>query len=419
MSKKGIWKYARVCLMAAVCVLFLCMGMKAEAAEPAKVTGVEQTKGGSNNVTVKWSAVTGDNIQYKVELSTDKRFSSGNTRTENPYGTPERYISGLSTGTKYYVRVRAYDKDAPASPGEWSDTLEVVTAPAKNDNAKLTQTGSKATSITLKWTKNPEANAYRIEYYKSGNSSVKKTLDLGNVSSCTIKKLAKNSEYSFYVYPVLKSASGHRAVGYQDTYIYGCPTLPGKVSGFAAEFFSPTSLYLDLTWNKRASADGYQYEIWTMAKKSKKLVSGKTNSNTGSAFFSNNKFKNAQFVKIRLRPYVKLNNGSTKYGAWTGWKYTSKQPSVSIQNVKGGQKLSWKKVTNADSYTVWVSTNKNTGYKKVATTKKTSLTVKKCGKSALKDRKWYYYTIVANKKIGKKTYQGSKTHYFSLIYYKK
>ena len=120
-----------------------------------------------------------------------------------------------------------------------------------------------------------------------------------------------------------------------------------------------------------------------------------------------------------MRAYVELSGGTTKYGAWSNWSYTSRQPELEIKNVGGGQKLTWNKVDGAKNYTVWVSTREKTGFKKVKTTTKRALTVKKCGKSALKSGRTYYYTIVANKKIGKKTYQGSKTHSFSMTYYKR
>lgn len=419
MEKNRMWKYARICFMAAVCALFLGAGMKAEAA-PAKVENLEQVgNNGDNGIELRWNAVPGEKIRYRIEYSLDKKFPADGTNVSQSHTNPEQTYYGLSVGSKYYVRVCAYEFSSPDDWGPWSDTVEMVTRPAANNNCNLMHTESKETSITLKWNRNPQANGYRIEYYKVGNSNAKKTLELGNAASCTINKLAVDTKYTFDIYPVLKSESGFKAVArYYDGHIYSCPTLPGKAGGLQAEFSSPTSNYLDLSWNSRNVAKGYQYEIWTMAKKPKKLVSGKTEYNVRREFFSNTKFKKAQFVKIRIRPYVVLNSGSTKYSAWSSWCYTSKQPELAILNVKGGQKLSWKKVANADSYSVWISANREAGYKKVKTTTKTSLTVKKCGKSKLKNGKCYYYRIVANKKIGKKTRSGSRSYIASKYYYK-
>lgn len=409
-------KYVKAGLLLAVCMLFLGMGIKAEAAAPAKVTGLKQEGTANGSVKVKWDAAIGDKIGYKVQLCADNGFVSGVKEETVDYSTEDR-ISGLSSGKKYYVRVCAYDRNDKAQ-GEWSVPIEVVTEPGKNSNAKFCQIGSTATSITLKWNRNPEANAYRIEYFKTNQYNNKLYIDLGNVTYCTFKNLSKDTEYSFNLYPMNVSPT-YKAVSLsRDDSASGCPTLPGKVNGLKGWFWSPDSDYFEMSWNKRDCADGYQYEVWSMSgKKGKKLVSGKKTYNSTGDYFKNNKLKRSQFLKLRVRPYVALSGGSTKYGTWSNWVYTSRQPYLEIRNVKGGQKLTWKKVSGAKSYTIAVSTREKTGYKKVKTVSGNSLTVKKCGKSALKSGKTYYYTIVANKKIGKKTYQGCKTHCFYKTYY--
>lgn len=418
---KEMWKMVRACLLLAACMLVLGAGMKAEAA-PAQVTGVQQTDSGTSSVTVKWTAVVGNDIRYKSQICADNRFISGVQDEESYFSMTEEMFRGLSSGKRYYVRVAAYtDVNGVAQQGPWSAPLEVVTEPGNNKNAKFCQSNAGESSITLKWNKNPEANAYRIEWHKSGDYTNKQYVDVGNVASYKFDKLSKDTEYNFMLYSVNKSATtAYKAVAnIWDDSESSCPTLPRKVGGVKGWYWSPTSDYFELSWNKRPCADGYQYEVWSVSGKGKKLHSGSEKYNTSSSYFKNNKLKKAQFLKVRVRPYVSLSDGSTKYGAWSGWAYTSRQPELEIKNVRGGQKLTWKKVSGAKNYTIWVSTREKTGYKKVATTSKKSLTVRKCGKSALKNRRTYYYTIVANKKIGKKTYQGSKTHYFSMTYYKR
>ncbi|MBR3126048.1 MAG: fibronectin type III domain-containing protein [Mogibacterium sp.] len=56
-------------------------------------------------------------------------------------------------------------------------------------------------------------------------------------------------------------------------------------------------------------------------------------------------------------------------------------------------KVTWKKAKSAKKYQVYVSTKKNKGFKKVATTGKTSYTVKKLNKKALKVGKKYYVKV--------------------------
>ncbi|MCR4604836.1 MAG: hypothetical protein K5639_02445 [Eubacterium sp.] len=64
-------------------------------------------------------------------------------------------------------------------------------------------------------------------------------------------------------------------------------------------------------------------------------------------------------------------------------------------------KLSWKKQSGATSYNVLRSKKKKSGYKTVATIKKTSYTDKNAAK-----RKQYYYKVQAQLKIKKKTFSG-------------
>jgi thiosulfate/3-mercaptopyruvate sulfurtransferase len=60
-------------------------------------------------------------------------------------------------------------------------------------------------------------------------------------------------------------------------------------------------------------------------------------------------------------------------------------------------KLTWKKVKNAKSYQIYASVKKTTGFKKVAAAKasKSSYTVKKLSKKALKANKTYYFKVRA------------------------
>ena len=69
--------------------------------------------------------------------------------------------------------------------------------------------------------------------------------------------------------------------------------------------------------------------------------------------------------------------------------------SVKVKAGKKNATVSWKKDKSADSYTVYYSTKKNSGFKKLTVTKN-SANVKK-----LSSGKTYYFKVVANKKAGK------------------
>lgn len=408
------WRHIKPYLLAAACLLILGIGAKAEAAVP--VQGLAQTESGADYVKVKWDALIADGVYYKAELAGDMGFSSAKTEETSVCSAA---FNNLSPGKTYYVRVTAYKNGNGNNVfGISIKPLAAVTVPEVSTTQNLRQTAATADSVTVKWNKNPGANAYRLEYCRSGGSGGRSIVRLEDVRTYTAGNLGGDEEYEFYLYPERKSASGYRAAAAEGHSILGCPVLPGKVEGLTASFSSPSVKTLDLSWDRRSNADGYQYEVYTLAgKEVKKLLDSKKCENDSGEDVSSNKLVKPQFLKVRVRAYIVLASG-TKYGAWSGWAYTAKQPEIKIANVRNGQRISWKKVGGADSYTLFVSSKRENGYKKVKTVSKNFATVKKYGRSALKSGRTYYYIAVANKKIGGKTYKGCKTHCYSRVYYK-
>ena len=131
--------------------------------------------------------------------------------------------------------------------------------------------------------------------------------------------------------------------------------------------------------------------------------------------------KNSKGAKLKEgRDYtVKYQSGRKKTGRYTvtitfKGNYSGKKTltfkivpmapnGVKATAGKRQAKLSWNKVAGADSYTVFYSTKKNGGFKKLTVTK-TSATLKK-----LSSGKTYYFAVVANDKIGKNTYSSAKS----------
>ena len=423
MKKK--WKFLELCTAVIAGILFLGVGMKSEAATIGTVDGLKQISAGPNKVEISWNAVIGNHVHYKAELCENKNFTGGimdNLGAESK-GTdvPKETFSGLTAGKKYYVRVTAFaDIGIPDNPYTWgrpSGVLEVVTAPESAKVQNFKQTRATETSITVSWKRPAGANAYQLIYGKKGaDINSRKTVLLGKVTSYTVKKLARNTEYDFWLRPATKSVSNFWALGSYSTNLQGCPVLPPKIKGVAASFWSPTSEHLDLEWKQSDSADGYQYQIYAEDGK-KPLLSGRKEGNGNSTYLLTSKLKSLRFLKLRVRGCIDIPAG-LKYGSWSDWVYFSRQPDVETRNTKKGVKLTWDKVSGAGNYTVYISTRRNAGYKKVLNTSKTTATVKKCGKSSLKSGRQYYFMVVANKKVGKKTFQSTRNYCFWITYRK-
>jgi len=84
----------------------------------AKPTGLKATAQSKTEIQLSWDPVLGAD-GYNIEQSTNTNFSSPTKYTT----TSDKYkVSELSAGTRYYFRVRAYDKDDESRLSEYSST---------------------------------------------------------------------------------------------------------------------------------------------------------------------------------------------------------------------------------------------------------------------------------------------------------
>lgn len=410
---KNFVKFSKVSMLALLCALFLGVGIKAEAA-PGSVQKVEQTGHSTSAVRVEWPNVSvGSPAGYKVEWSESQTFTSPTTKltTDNPY-----IIEGLTPGKHYYVRVSAYD--SAQTFGTASPACEVVTAPlGKVENLKQKSLASK--KISFSWNKVSGADAYMVAYKKDGSSADAKSKTVTSTSSSI--SASTDSAYAVGVLPMTVSkTTKYTAYVTENSATMYMYTTPRKVTGLklydTGSTSSPTAAIAAFSGKLSNAADGYEYEIYgsnnkRLTKKSVKYSDIIAKTSSGKLVFDirNNKIKNNQFMKIRIRPYI-LMNGKKKAGSWSDYLWFAKYPTklkaqfVTPNTSADGINISWAKITGAKNYTLYVSRGSRTsGYKKVGTTSATSYTFKSVGGTELTNGTYYYY-VVANKKVGKKTY---------------
>jgi hypothetical protein len=92
----------------------------------------------------------------------------------------------------------------------------------------------------------------------------------------------------------------------------------------------------------------------------------------------------------------------TVYGAWSDWTYISAPKEVTLTRSKSAIHASWGKVTGADRYVVYISPEKNYGYKKCFVTTKTSCNISSYGNKSLKTGKKYYVYVIPQVKVSGK-----------------
>lgn len=405
--------------LAVVFVMSLAVGSKSEAAgAPAKVTGLRQIYASTSAIELEWNALLENNVDYEVDISTNK--VNWVNKEDSTYGNNSEYISNLSAGTTYYVRVRAYIQEgynAPKVYGTYSSVLEVVTTPNENVSA-IKHTKSTGKTISLSWNKVRGANCYRVEYRNADSSSnAAKKVKYVTGTSTTLTKLSTNKEYDIWVYPARQTSNGAvKAIGsYKPK--WNVPVVPGKTVGVGCEYYWNNIGEIKMECSPKKTADGYQWELYTGYKsKNTKLKTVYTSSNY--AYIKHSYLKKYNFYKVRVRAYCKTDSGKKYYGSWSSWDFISQQPDMKLKNSSKGIKASWDKIKGADRYVVYVSTKQKSGYKKFCTTKGTSKTITKYGKSKLKSGKSYYVYVVAQNKSGKTYYSGEADYCWRIKYRK-
>ncbi len=179
-------------------------------------------------------------------------------------------------------------------------------------------------------------------------------------------------------------------------------TLPGKVTGVNQVKWWYYIHKVDFGWNPQTAC---QFE-WVAYQGKKQVAQGNAvTSNSGSFGTKNNKL-----YTVKVRSYLTL-NGQTYYGDWSDPAYLFTQPMILDRkgvSIDGSGKLhvKWEKIDGVDGYEIYVSTKKDSGYKKVgkASKKKNSATIKKFKKKKFAKKKTYYVYVAAKKKANGKKY---------------
>lgn len=356
------------------------------AATPA--TNITQTGGTSSSISVEWAGGL-DDSEHSVCLSEDQKSWHEMDQTTSNRCT---IYNGISAGKTYYLKVITTAKDGTTAE---SMPIDVVSAPSeKAENLKWTD--STTSSVTLKWDAVEGANCYGLEYGDNNNI----TEDL----TYTINGLSNTFSGWIDVSAGRKSSNGYVAWGSGTVYCKA-KTIPGKVTGIKKDHWNAysnktSSLWLD--YNKVTNADGYQFKIYN----TKNKLLGTYES--GSTWISISDLSGRSCATVIARSYIKIGD-KKKYGAWTAKKWIVPNVYGKYTTTSGRIKINWEKVTGATGYDIYVKTDRNGVYKKVASVKgsKSSYVLKKFKGKKINRSKTYYVAVEAKKKVGKKTYKSS------------
>lgn len=424
-SSKSVWsRFVMTFAAAFLLMLVTTVPVKADSSNMPLVKDIKQTDASTNSVGIIWSC-PGSDIRFKIETS--EQLSTGYTDyNKRPQSSASVTLTKLGAGKVYYVRITPirYTMEGIGKyttvTGTTSQPFRVVTAP-DSAPASLTHVKSSTDTIKVKWSAVPGADTYEVEYYIDSSKARKCVTTKTGV---TLKKLAKNETYTIYVTARRRYADGTTtAWSDNDLYKWGIPVKPSKVSGVDVTHYWQNLSEICVENSRIGCADGYQYQLYTAYKDKDSKIKTVTTS-SAYTYIKTSALKKHNFYKVKVRAYALNSKNEKMYGSWSSWKYVSPQPDVTkIKNNKSkkGIQISWDKIKGANRYVVYVSTKKDSGYKKFQTTTKTGTVIKKCGKNKLKSGKNYYFYVEPQKKVGNKYVSGlaGNANYCWSLKYKK
>ena len=153
---------------------------------------------------------------------------------------------------------------------------------------------------------------------------------------------------------------------------------------------------IKLTWNKVAGADGYRVYMYNAS--TKKYTNLKTLTTTSYMLTGLKAGTNYQF---KIIAYKKV-EGIVIWGNYTPMITTSTRtvaPKITAvaSTAKGRAAVAWTNVAGETGYELWASTKKDTGYKKIVTTKANAT---KGVRTGLVSGRTYYFKVRAYKTVG-------------------
>lgn len=354
--------------------------------------GLKQTDAGSSSVTLSWNAYLGGsgNVHYHVMFSND----GANWTDMGRSSTPSDYIYNLGEGATYYAKIVVYGGYHSTSELAVNESESIQVCTSLPETKDLKQTSAAINSISMSWAPVAGAEGYEVYAYMGGNWTKVAT---SNTTSATVNGIGASNEF-MYAVNAFRSVTGGVVYGRRSDSVR-MKTIPAKVSYVSMTNYWQYLKSASYGWNSVNNADGYQFQL--LNHKGKSLLTRETS----SSYISVDPFKAGIFTKARVRAYIVVNN-KKYYGAWSGYSYNAANKKITLKRSANRKKitLKWKKISGCAGYTVYISTKSNSGFKKVKTlsSKKTSISITKCGKKKLKKNKTYYIRVKYLTKVGKK-----------------
>ena len=255
-----------------------------------RVSKVSTSSVSQDRFTVSWDAV--DNA---TSYTLDYR-ESGDSYGDNSISVSgtSRIITGLDSGTTYYVRVKA--SASGYTDGAYSFDASVTTSvPRLNTPNAPTLSASGSTGIRVSWSSVNNATSYTVYWYgdASGSATTSST-------SYTISGLTAGDTYYVYLVARSSSSSYSNSLSSSDSSITLAGLSLSTPSGLSASVGNDESS-ISFSWNSVSNADGYTVQ-WRSSTQNYNSSSREIDVSSISATLSSSSYisrGNTYFIRVR------------------------------------------------------------------------------------------------------------------------
>ena len=216
----------------------------------------------TSGFTANWSASAGA-TGYRLDVSTSNTFVSyvSGYQDLDVGNATNRGVSGLSAGTNYYYRVRAYNGSGTSSN---SSTISATTtsdppnAPVASAATSITTTG-----FTANWSASTGATGYRLDVSTSNTFvsyvSGYQDLDVGNASSRAVSNLSASTTYYYRI----RAYNGSGTSANSGTIAATTANPPAPAPPVVGAASSITNTGFVANWGASSGATGYRLDVST------------------------------------------------------------------------------------------------------------------------------------------------------------
>ena len=348
---------------------------KAKTAAPA-APSVTIGNSSTGKPQLTWKAVSGA-VKYEVYRSTRQNsgYSLLGTTTSTSYVN-----TGASTGTTYYYRVKAVNRNGMASG--YSNIVSGKAKAAAPAAPSVTAGNSSTGKPRLTWKAVSGAVSYRI--YRSESRGTGYSL-LGTTSSTSYVNTGAAVGKTYY-YRVKAVNRDGMASGYSN--IVSCKAKAAAPAAPSVTAGNSSTGKPRLTW--KAVSGAVSYRIYRSESRGTGYSLLGTTSSTS---YTNTGAKAGKTYYYRVKA-VNRDGMASGYSNIVSGKATLPAPvlNIGLSVSSGKPMLAWDAVPGATSYRIYRSTSRGTGYSLLATTTSTSYV----NTSAAKGTTYYYQVKACN-----------------------